>query len=203
MQNTLSIIGYSGHSYVCIDAAIKQGYRVPGYFEKNQKSFNPFGLKFLGDETHSVALGNIFISIGDNSIRSAVFESICHKSNFDFRIIHPKSIVSNSATLSEQVLVCASATINPLARIGLGSIINSGSTVEHECKIGEFVHVAPNATLCGNVIVEKKTLIGANSTILPGVKIGENVVVGAGSVVTKDVPSNSRVKGVPGKIELT
>jgi acetyltransferase-like isoleucine patch superfamily enzyme len=42
--------------------------------------------------------------------------------------------------------------------------------------------------------------IGANSTILPGVTIGENAIVAAGSVVTKDVPANTIVAGVPLKV---
>lgn len=48
--------------------------------------------------------------------------------------------------------------------------------------------------------VKRGASIGANSVILPGVTIGENVLVGAGSVVTKDVPDNSVVAGNPAKI---
>ncbi|GIS23019.1 MAG: hypothetical protein CM15mP123_09210 [Gammaproteobacteria bacterium] len=48
-------------------------------------------------------------------------------------------------------------------------------------------------------IFEDNVSIGANSTILPGIKIGENVTIGAGSVVTKDVPKNSLVFGNPAK----
>jgi len=48
--------------------------------------------------------------------------------------------------------------------------------------------------------VENNVSIGANSTILPGIKIGENVTIGAGSVVTKDVPKNSLVYGNPARI---
>lgn len=50
------------------------------------------------------------------------------------------------------------------------------------------------------VVVKRNAWIGANSTILPGVTIGENSVVAAGSVVTKDVPANTVVAGVPAKI---
>jgi acetyltransferase-like isoleucine patch superfamily enzyme len=49
-------------------------------------------------------------------------------------------------------------------------------------------------------IVEDFARIGANSTILPGVRIGRNSLVGAGSVVTKDVPANSIVIGNPAKV---
>ena len=52
----------------------------------------------------------------------------------------------------------------------------------------------------GGVTVKRLARIGANSTILPGVTIGENSLVGAGSVVTKDVPENVVVAGSPAKI---
>lgn len=53
---------------------------------------------------------------------------------------------------------------------------------------------------CRPVYIGKKAWIGAGATILPGVTIGENAVVGAASVVTKDVPANTIVAGNPAKI---
>jgi acetyltransferase-like isoleucine patch superfamily enzyme len=52
----------------------------------------------------------------------------------------------------------------------------------------------------GGPVVEDYARIGANCTILPGVRIGRNSLVGAGSVVTKDVPENSVVAGCPARI---
>jgi len=52
----------------------------------------------------------------------------------------------------------------------------------------------------GHVHIKKNAWIGANATILPGVTIGENTIVAAGAVVSKDVPDNVIVGGVPAKI---
>lgn len=52
---------------------------------------------------------------------------------------------------------------------------------------------------CKPVVIKKNVWVGAGSTILPGVTIGENAIVAAGSVVTKDVPANTLVGGVPAK----
>lgn len=51
----------------------------------------------------------------------------------------------------------------------------------------------------GHIHIKKNAWIGAGATILPGVTIGENAVVAAGAVVTKDVPANTVVGGIPAK----
>lgn len=87
-----------------------------------------------------------------------------------------------------------------------------------EVYIGDNVMIAPNTTITtvGHPLSPKKrraylaqakeikigddVWIGANVTILPGVTIGNNVVIGAGAVVTKDIPDNSLAVGVPARV---
>ncbi len=52
----------------------------------------------------------------------------------------------------------------------------------------------------GHILIKKNAWIGANATILPGVTIGENAIIAAGAVVSKDVPDNAIVGGIPAKI---
>jgi acetyltransferase-like isoleucine patch superfamily enzyme len=56
---------------------------------------------------------------------------------------------------------------------------------------------------CKPVHIKKNVWIGVNVTILPGVTIGENAIVGAGAVVTKDVPDNAVVSGIPAVVIKT
>ena len=89
--------------------------------------------------------------------------------------------------------------------LDLGGII-----IEDDVLIGPKVSiitenhpVSPNERKVLNlksVIVKRNSWIGANATILPGVTIGENSVVAAGAVVTKDVPANTVVAGIPAKV---
>jgi len=85
-----------------------------------------------------------------------------------------------------------------------------GITIEDDVMIGPRVNitsethplkVADRKTLVpGAVMIKHNAWIGAAATVMPGITIGENSVVAAGAVVTKDVPANSIVAGVPAKV---
>lgn len=84
--------------------------------------------------------------------------------------------------------------------IGKACLINLNCTVGHDSIIEEFVELCPGVHISGNCKIGKHTFIGTNATVLPHVTIGSNVIVGAGALVTKDIPDNVLVMGSPAKI---
>ncbi len=88
-----------------------------------------------------------------------------------------------------------------------------GITIEDDVQIGPHVNLTSEnhpldpadrkTLLLQPVIIRRNAWIGAGATILPGITIGENAIVAAGSVVSRDVPPNTVVAGVPARIVKT
>lgn len=204
MNNSkVAFVGYSGHAYVCIEAAQKMGFQIEGYFEFQKKELNPFNIDYLGNdqELDSLHSSPLFIAIGDNGLRRKVFSFHKLKNQQFTSIFHPDSFISSLAKIEgDSIFISSNAVIQPLANISTGVIINTGAIIEHECTIESFVHIAPGAVLAGNVSVGENSFIGANAVIKNGVSIGKNVIIGAGSVILKNVEDGLTVVGNPGKI---
>lgn len=115
-------------------------------------------------------------------------------------VTHPDASVCGSAILGAGTQVLAGTVIAADVRFGEAGIVNHRALVDHECILGNGVHIAPGATLCGCINVGDNVMIGAGAVILPRLKIGENSLIGAGAVVTRDVPANSIVKGNPARV---
>ena len=200
INNKVVIIGYSGHSFGCIEVAIKQGFLLVGYYDLLEKVTNPYNLNYLGHEDNIDTNNKVFIAIGDNNIRRKIYKKLKMNNIFLNTILtHPSSTISKTSLIEEQTFISAGVIINPQVKIGVGCIINTGAIVEHDCSVGQFSHIAPGAVLAGNVSIGSGCIIGANAVIRQGLKIGDNVIVGAGAVVLKDINSNTTFVGNPAK----
>ena len=118
------------------------------------------------------------------------------------QLVHPTAYICPTATLSSPVMVMPMVVIHSYASVGRDCMLNTNSVIEHECKIGDGVHVMGSAVLAGRVTVEDYSTIGTNATVLPDLKVGKNAYVGAGAVVTKDVSAGETVVGVPARKHL-
>jgi sugar O-acyltransferase (sialic acid O-acetyltransferase NeuD family) len=205
LDNSCSIIGYSGHGLVVAEAAKLSGLNLLHYSDLELKKENPFNLSYLGNEGNNdfkYWKKNIdfILGIGDNATRYSCGKRVLAKNCKLINISHPSSVISKNTKLGIGNFFSGRSVINPMSTIGNFCIINTGSIVEHDCVIKDAVHIAPGAILLGNVIVGEGSFIGANSVIKEGVKIGKNVVVGAGSVILKDVEDGIKIVGNPGRI---
>jgi acetyltransferase-like isoleucine patch superfamily enzyme len=90
--------------------------------------------------------------------------------------------------------------VNAMSNIGEGVILNTSSVIEHENYIGDFSHISPAATLSGDVTIKCFTHIGVKTAIKQGLTVGQNCIIGAGSIVLKNIEDNKICFGNPCKI---
>jgi UDP-2-acetamido-3-amino-2,3-dideoxy-glucuronate N-acetyltransferase len=123
-------------------------------------------------------------------------------------------VIFAGAKIGKNCNICAQVLIEGDVVVGDNVTIKSGVQLWDGVRIEDNVFIGPNATFANDLFPRSKKYpneflktviragasIGANATILPGVVIGENAMVGAGTVVTKDVPSMATVVGNPAKI---
>ena len=199
------LIGYSGHSYVINGILQATDRKATGYCDNEEKKFNPLSLKYHFKETSEKGLQAIsqegfFISVGNNKVRQQIYTDLAAKKLLPVNIIHPSAMIDKSVQIDEHgVMIGIRVIINALAKIGAGAICNTRCIIEHECIVGDFVHIGPGAVLCGNVQVGENSFVGARAVVRENIRIGKNVMIGAGSVVVKDIPDNTTVAGNPAK----
>ena len=203
LKRPVAIIGYSGHAYVIVDILLSAGRLVTAYCDAEEKQKNPFHLEYLGKEIEVIEKlkdYDFFTCIGHNGVREKVYAQLSKLIGNPINAIHPSAVISSSVRLEDGIMIAANVTINPLTEIGKGVICNTSCSIDHECSIGDFTHIAPGAVLCGNVKVGKGSFVGANAVIRQGIQIGDNVMIGAGTVIVKDIPDNVTVVGNPQKV---
>lgn len=138
------------------------------------------------------------IGIGDEKRKPAIEEVNC---------IAPNSIWGTVIAVGAAVygkvaggsVVAPNAVVAPNSYIGEFCLVNYGATIGHESIVEPFATVCPNASIGGWCKLEEGCYIGSGADILPRVKIGAWSVIGAGAVVTKDVPPGVVAKGIPAK----
>ena len=193
------LIGGGGHARV-VSSIIEaqETYHLEGVFDSNPKIETLDRVKNFHDYKPDLFPNALaIIAIGDNSVRKQLVQTIHHVFGV---LIHPSASMDRLSLVGAGSVLMHHAVIQRGTVIGKHVIINTACSVDHDCILGDFVHIAPNATLCGGVQIGDETFIGAGAVVLPQIKIGKRVTLGAGTVVTKSIPDGATVVGNPGKI---
>lgn len=141
------------------------------------------------------------IGIGDPVLRKNIFEKFTAIGGKFTSTISPKADIGHfNTSVAEGCNIMTGTILTNDIVINKGALINLNCTIGHDSVIGDFVEMSPGVNVSGNCTIGDYSNLGTNCIILPKIKIGRNVIVGAGSVVTKDLPDNCMAIGVPAKI---
>ncbi len=207
-MDKIIVLGGGGHGKVVI--ALLQGigsFEPAGYVDREDKG-DILGVPYAGNDDclpalfsrgirrAAVGIGNV----GDDSLRRRVIAQALEE-GFSFpALVSPAAVVDGSVTVGGGTVVMPGVVIQPGTRLGRFVIVNTRASVDHDCDIGDYVHIAPGVTLCGSVTVGEGALIGAGATVIHQRRIAASAVIGAGAVVTSDCAREGLYLGTPARL---
>jgi len=141
------------------------------------------------------------LGLGGPFLRSFAYQKFINIGGIPYSII---SSTSKIGSFGVEIGVASNIMLNSVitndVKLGKGVLVNQMASIGHDVLIDDFVEVCPGSAISGNCRIGELTFLGTNCTILPNITVGRGVVVGAGSVINRDIPDGCTVVGVPGKI---
>jgi sugar O-acyltransferase (sialic acid O-acetyltransferase NeuD family) len=142
----------------------------------------------------------VYIGIGNNDARRRLFEQVKSVGLQVTTLVAPNAFVARDAELGEGALICLGSIVGSRARIGANAIVNTLSSVDHDCVLGDHSQVTAGVTFGGTVRTGELCFFGDKSAVIPNRTIGRNVQVMAGALVAADVGDNVVVGGSPARV---
>ncbi len=209
MKNVI-IFGASGHGSVVLDCIEQEGkYNMIGFVDSyKKKGRRQNGYEILGNEAdlpfliEKFNLFGVIVAIGDNWTRNLIVDTITQISpalNF-ITAIHPNATIGKDVVIGTGSVIMPGAIVNANCRVGDFCILNTNASLDHDSRMGDFSSLAPRVCTGANLDLGKFSALCLGANIIESITIGEHVVVGAGSLVIRDLESHVLAFGSPAKV---
>jgi len=152
--NRLAILGASGHGRVVADTAECCGWQAVQFFDDAWPDLLENGVwPVVGDTAALMSrladFDGVLVAIGNNRIRNAKLLELQAAGAPMVTLVHPAATVSRYAAIGDGTVVFAGAVVNAGARINPGAILNTCCSIDHDCLLGDAVHISPRCTASG------------------------------------------------------
>jgi sugar O-acyltransferase (sialic acid O-acetyltransferase NeuD family) len=203
----LAIVGAGGFGREVAWLADEINQEAPTYdfvgFVDDGASSTPEGYPVLGSTDRWISDGRtdvqLVLALGDPVTRWKVATRLA-QGGFRFAtLIHPTVKRSRHVRIAPGGMICADNILTTNIDIGAHALLNLDCTVGHDSRLADYVSMMPGVHISGDVTTEIGAYFGTGAVAINGVRIGAWSVIGAGAVVSSDVPRGMIAVGVPAK----
>lgn len=206
MKAKLIILGAGGSAQqVCWLVSRLDTFELIGFYDETageEKQYLGYPIKNSLDSLIKREKGPVMLisAVGDISLRRRWHSEF--GSSFEFAtIIDPSAIIAPNANIGKDVIVHAFSTISTNTEVQDSTYISWNCLIAHDVSIGKFTQISPGTKVTGRCRIGNFCRLGTNSSILPDVMIGDGAIIGAGAVVSRNIPENVMAAGVPAVIK--
>lgn len=208
-MNNLLIIGARGYGRETYNMAVESiGYGetfvIKGYLDDKFDALDGFeGYPPIIDsvENYEIQKDDVFVcALGDVHYKKKYVDAILSKGGHFINLVHKDAYISRNVSMGQGCIICRQAGVSCDISIGDFVTLQSMVSLGHDVVIGNFCHLNSCALLGGGVVLGDLVTIHPSAVIHPHKKIGNNVIVGAGSVVIRNIKDNVTVIGNPATV---
>lgn len=186
-----ALIGYGGHAR---EVMAQMGTKLTCFvddeyvteYTKPISEFNPLEYTLM-------------VAIADSTDRFNMIERLPKETKY-FTWIHPTAIIMDeNIEIGEGSFIGAHSILTTNIKIGNHAILNRGNHIGHDSIIGDYFSAMPCSIVSGNVTIGKNVYMGTNSTIIEKKKIKDKIIIGANTVVVKNLKKSGTYVGTPSR----
>ena len=199
MKREIVIYGCGGHARSIVNSLLRNNpaekiLLVDDNARDNESIMGVSCMKENGSQ-----LSHFIVGIGDNTVRTRIYTEKINAGQVPVNVKAKSSNIAFNSQFGEGNFVAEFAYVGPEAKIGNNCILNTGSIIEHEVFVGDNVHVAPHATVCGRCNIGNNVFVGAGAIVIDKINVCDTAIIGAGAVVIHDIIESGVYVGNPAR----
>jgi len=204
MKIPFVIVGSGGHALSVANVARSCDCRLVAFVDDKKAGYTLSGVPIItqGHCKASFKTAHYAIAIADNAIRERVSkEYMTDLSNAVFpTLVHKSSVIGCDVKIGQGTIVMPLAHIGPNSLVDEFCILNTCSSIDHDCCMQSYSSLAPRAVCGGTVEIGTRSAISIGAVINHDLKIGSDSIIGANSYVNSLIANNVVAYGSPCKI---